>query len=379
MSGSGPRDAGNGSGSIRIKNLRRDYGEHTCLAGVDLDVAPGEFLTLLGPSGSGKSTLLHLIAGLTEPTSGHIYVDDEDVTQVPAQKRNIGLVFQSYALFPHLSARENIEFPLTVNKDRNAAERKARVNEILDLVHLIPQADRRPTQLSGGQQQRVAVGRALSASPRVLLLDEPLGALDRKLRHQLGRDLRRIQQETSVTAVYVTHDQEEAFLMSDRIAIMGEGRLQQIGTPEEIYHHPANPFVASFIGEINFFDVTRSDNGSRQLLPVGVGGYTATGFDITSAVAVAAIAEPIIGVRPESVVVLDTAREVSEKGLVYLGQGHLSDRVFQGNVINLTVDLSDGKPVRALDYSGTHAFTVGDQVHLGVQPERVIILDAAQH
>lgn len=363
----------NSAGSISVSGLRREYAEHTALDSVDLQVTPGEFLTLLGPSGSGKSTLLHLIAGLGEATSGEIFIDGENVTNMPAQKRGIGLVFQSYALFPHLTARGNIEFPLTVKRGGSAKDRHARVEEILDLVHLAPQADRHPSELSGGQQQRVAVGRALSGSPRVLLLDEPLGALDRKLRHQLGRELRRIQQETKVTTIYVTHDQEEAFLMSDRIAVMNNGRIQQIGTPDEVYFAPANAFVASFIGDINYLPIARSSEGelrlvlhkSRGTLGGAVGRAPAQGDGDAS----------VLGVRPEDLRFARTAEELQRDGSLVFGAATLIERVFQGSTTRLAFQLEDGRELRALDVARS-PFNVGTTLFLGAPEERTMVLQA---
>lgn len=361
------------SGSIRVEKLRREYAEHVALDDVSLDVMPGEFLTLLGPSGSGKSTLLHLIAGLGEATSGRILIDDADVTELQAQKRGIGLVFQSYALFPHLTARGNIEFPLTVSKGMSTSEREARVQEILELVHLAPQAGRHPAQLSGGQQQRVAVGRALSGSPRVLLLDEPLGALDRKLRHQLGRDLRRIQQETHVTTIYVTHDQEEAFLMSDRIAVMSEGQIQQIGTPEEIYFNPVNTYVASFIGEINLFGVAAGGASDAFRLQ-----HSSASADLPTEVAgrferLGSTAEAVIGVRPESIKF--AFEEVPRAaGSVYLGHGPVLEQVFQGSARRLTVDVGTDEPVKVLNFDSSTRLEPGQELHLSVPAEKVVVL-----
>jgi spermidine/putrescine ABC transporter ATP-binding subunit len=218
---------------------------------LDLDIEEGEFLTLLGPSGCGKTTTLRLIAGFITPSAGDIYLGDAEITHLPPQKRDVGMVFQDYALFPHMTIFDNIAFGLTergVDKDtiRN------RVSELLDLVRLPEVADRFPAQMSGGQQQRIAVARAVAYTPKVLLMDEPLGALDLKLRESMQHELRRIQQELGITAVYVTHDQSEAMNMSDRIAVMNLGLLEQVGTAEEIYESPATQFVADFVGQINF-------------------------------------------------------------------------------------------------------------------------------
>lgn len=220
----------------------------------NLEVSAGSFCTLLGPSGSGKTTLLRAIAGLTTPSSGRIMIGGKDVTALPVQARNIGFVFQNYALFPHMSVAENIGYPLKLHKWERA-DREARVDEILSLIELPHVADRAVGELSGGQQQRVAIGRALAYKPSLLLLDEPMGALDRRLRQQLGAQLREIQQRTGITAVYVTHDQEEAFILSDRIAIMERGEILQYASPADLYFRPNSRFVAEFLGEANLIAV----------------------------------------------------------------------------------------------------------------------------
>jgi spermidine/putrescine ABC transporter ATP-binding subunit len=240
------------AGRVRLAAVEHEYSGVRVLERTDLDIRPGEFFTLLGASGSGKSTLLHIIAGLLEPTRGKVLLDETDVTRRPPQGRDVGMVFQSYALFPHMTAAKNIAFPLEVRKEAKPSV-SGRVTELLELVELTGLGRRLPSQLSGGQQQRVAIARALAAEPRVLLLDEPLGALDRQLREQLATELRKVQRATGVTAIYVTHDQDEAFALSDRIAVLEKGRLLQVGTPEEIYRHPASLFVAGFVGDMNVF------------------------------------------------------------------------------------------------------------------------------
>lgn len=239
-------------GRVVASGVGLDYDGSVALDDASVEVRAGEFFTLLGPSGSGKTTLLRIIAGLLEPHRGHIAIDDADVTNVPTQKRDIGFVFQNYALFPHLTVAENIEFGLRIRKVK-AEARAARLSEMIELVALGGLADRYPSQLSGGQQQRVALGRALAQRPRVLLLDEPLGALDRALRQDLGGEIRRIQKEANTTAVYVTHDQDEAFILSDRMGVMRNGKVSQIGTPEELYRAPNDLFVARFLGKTNLF------------------------------------------------------------------------------------------------------------------------------
>jgi putative spermidine/putrescine transport system ATP-binding protein len=239
---------------IRLEGVSKRYGAVAAADEVDLSVAQGEFVTILGPSGSGKTTLLSLIAGLNRPTAGRIFIGGRDVTDAPAQQRNIGLVFQSYALFPHMTVLENILFPLGVRKIGGAAARSQAL-DALKLVRLDGLEDRRPSQLSGGQQQRVALARAVVFKPDILLLDEPLGALDRKLREELQVELKQLQRTLGVTTILVTHDQEEALSLSDRIMVLDKGRTQQVAAPAEAYLRPANRFVAEFLGIANFVDL----------------------------------------------------------------------------------------------------------------------------
>jgi spermidine/putrescine ABC transporter ATP-binding subunit len=239
---------------LRLEGVSKQYGKFAALKPTDLDVEAGEFLTLLGPSGSGKTTLLNLVAGYVEPTSGSIRIGPRDVTRLPARQRNIGMVFQSYALFPHMSVGQNIAYGLAV-RGVPGDEMKRRVSEVLSLMQLGDFADRSIQKLSGGQQQRVALARALVIEPDVLLMDEPLSALDKQLRRNVQLELRRLHQKLGRTTIYVTHDQEEALVLSDRIAVMDQGRIQQLGPVDEIYSRPANAFVAGFIGESNLLPV----------------------------------------------------------------------------------------------------------------------------
>ena len=238
------------SSSLRIAKLAKRYGEFVALAPTDLEVPEGEFLTLLGPSGSGKTTLLSLIAGLVHPDEGQVLINDADVTYSAPYERDIGMVFQNYALFPHMTIEENIAFPLRMRKIADAEARR-RVSEVLELVHLPHVAKRTPRELSGGQQQRIALARCLVYRPSIVLMDEPLGALDKKLRDQMQLEIKRIHRELRTTIVYVTHDQEEAMTMSDRICLMNAGRIEQLGTPDDLYFRPASLFVADFLGESN--------------------------------------------------------------------------------------------------------------------------------
>ncbi|MDO8983687.1 ABC transporter ATP-binding protein [Cypionkella sp.] len=239
------------SGSLQLKALTKHYGTFTAVENVDLEIQSGEFLTLLGPSGSGKTTLLMMMAGFQDITSGDILLDGRSIAAMPAEKRNFGMVFQGYALFPHMTVRDNIAYPLSVRK-RPKAEIDARVGEMMELVRLGDFAHRLPKELSGGQQQRVALARALCFAPPVLLLDEPLGALDKNLRTEVQAQLKDIHHRIGTTFVYVTHDQEEALSMSDRIVIMRNGHIEQLGTPTALYQQPTTRFAASFLGKSNF-------------------------------------------------------------------------------------------------------------------------------
>ena len=241
----------NTSGSLHLKSLSKRYGAFTAVDTIDLHIQKGEFLTLLGPSGSGKTTLLMMMAGFQDITSGDILLDGASIAHTPAEKRNFGMVFQGYALFPHMTVQDNIAYPLSV-RHRPKAEIDARVAEMLDLVRLTGFAKRLPKELSGGQQQRVALARALCFAPPVLLLDEPLGALDKKLRIEVQAQLKDIHRTVGTTFIYVTHDQEEALSMSDRIVIMQNGRIEQVGTPSDLYQNPKTTFAASFLGKSNF-------------------------------------------------------------------------------------------------------------------------------
>jgi spermidine/putrescine transport system ATP-binding protein len=256
---------GHGGGTVRLESLEKRFDDVVAVDSIDLEIASGEFFSLLGPSGCGKTTTLRLIAGFERPTSGDVCLDGVSLAAVPPDRRNVNTVFQSYALFPHLNVLDNVAFGMRYQKVKRS-ERERRAKEALELVELGDYAKRRPHQLSGGQQQRVALARALVLRPSVLLLDEPLGALDAKIRRQLRVELKALQEEVGTTFIFVTHDQEEALSMSDRIAVMHEGRVDQVGTPREIYEGPATLFVADFLGVANVMDVevlTREGSGLR--------------------------------------------------------------------------------------------------------------------
>ncbi len=254
------KDAAQAKTLVSLRNLNKHYGDFAAVDNIDLEIQDGEFLTFLGSSGSGKSTTLSMLAGFETPSSGEILVNGQSLVNVPPHKRDIGMVFQRYSLFPHLSVRDNIAFPLAIRK-RSAAERDKQVDAMLKLVQLDKFAHRRPAQLSGGQQQRVAIARALVYEPRILLMDEPLGALDKKLREDLQDELRQLHRRLGITIVYVTHDQEEAMRLSQRIAIFSHGKIVGLGTGYDLYQNPPNAFVASFLGNSNFLRVQAQGNG----------------------------------------------------------------------------------------------------------------------
>jgi len=259
--------------TLNISGLCKNYGDFVALAPTDLDVAQGEFLTLLGPSGSGKTTLLSLIAGLAQPDDGQIRINGADVTYGASYERDIGMVFQNYALFPHMTVAENIAFPLQMRKT-NAKTLRDKVVQALEMVHLPHVAGRYPRELSGGQQQRIALARCMVYRPSIILMDEPLGALDKKLRDQMQLEIKRIHRELGTTIVYVTHDQEEAMTMSDRICLMNAGSIAQLGTPADLYFRPNSVFVADFLGESNLLDAVVTERDGDQVQISMQGGAT---------------------------------------------------------------------------------------------------------
>ncbi len=262
-------EAQNGKPAIQLLEVGKVYGHVTAVDRVSLVIHRSEFVTLLGPSGTGKTTILMMIAGFVTPTSGHVFLAGRDVTPIPPHRRNLGVVFQNYALFPHMTVFENVAYPLWMRRT-NSRETSHRVREALALVQLVDKEDRYPRQLSGGEQQRVALARALVFSPSALLMDEPLGALDRKLREQVQIEIRGLQQRLGITTVHVTHDQGEAFTMSDRVVVLNHGRIEQVGTSREVYDRPATSFVAEFVGESNVWQGTiqREPDGQHTLVTV---------------------------------------------------------------------------------------------------------------
>ncbi|ACZ40033.1 ABC transporter ATP-binding protein [Sphaerobacter thermophilus] len=305
---------------VQLIDLVKIYGDTPAVDHVSIDIAPGEFLTLLGPSGSGKTTTLMMIAGFVTPSGGQILVNGEDIAYLPPHQRNIGVVFQSYALFPHMTVADNIAFPLRMRKYPKADIARA-VAEALELVRLTGFENRKPRQLSGGQQQRVALARAMVFRPPVLLMDEPLGALDKKLREEMQVEIKRIQESTGITTVYVTHDQEEALTLSDRIVVMRNGRIEQVGTPRELYEQPVSTFVADFIGESNFIEGQCERDGSRLLLRTsdGITLSLPDGADVQPGSRVR------MAIRPERIVLVtetltDNVLDGTVEEVIYVGE-----------------------------------------------------------
>ncbi len=348
--------------NVAIHRARKLYGQAAALDGVSIDFADGEFFGLLGPSGSGKTTLLRAIAGFVALDEGEISIAGERVEHVPVHKRAIGMVFQNYALFPHLNVAENVGFGLSV-RGHSGAEIARRVAEMLDLVRLPGFEARKPRQLSGGQQQRVALARALITRPRVLLLDEPLGALDRRLRQEMQVELKQIQREIGITAIFVTHDQEEALTLSDRIAIVNQGRVAQLGLPQQVYEHPADVFAARFLGDANIFTGTASELGVvledgtliRVANPIAPGGAT-------------------IIVRPEKLTIA-SSNETLPEGLVNRLTGTVQQAIYSGNSITYRVTIAGSGAAPILAFAQNRSASLlspGTPVILAWLPEHTI-------
>lgn len=320
--------------ALSIRSVKKTYGSGrksvTALKSIDLDIYENEFFTLLGPSGCGKTTLLRIIAGFESVTEGQLHLFSENVRDTPAHKRRVNTVFQSYALFPHMTIEENIGFGLKM-LGKKLAEVNDVTSRMLALVQLEALALRKPSELSGGQRQRIALARALATSPKVLLLDEPLSALDYKLRKDMQRELKRIQQETGITFVFVTHDQEEAMSMSDRIAVIAEGKIQQLGDPETIYERPKNSFVANFIGEINLFEVNWVKQGSEFVGKISDGLECRRSDDP---------GDQLVGIRPEKI-------DVSKCSEGMLANATVEEASYKGSVVTYRLKLLCGKIAEA--------------------------------
>ncbi|MDA3630945.1 ABC transporter ATP-binding protein [Saccharopolyspora sp. WRP15-2] len=353
--GSSSAEAANGSEpAVRLRELRKSFGQVHAVDGVDLDIAGGEFFSMLGPSGSGKTTVLRMIAGFELPTSGTVELDGHDVSAAAPFQRDVNTVFQDYALFPHMSVLGNVEYGLRVKRVPKA-ERRERALQALRSVRLGEHGDRKPAQLSGGQRQRVALARALVNRPKVLLLDEPLGALDLKLRQEMQLELKQIQREVGITFVFVTHDQDEALTMSDRIAVFNQGRIEQVGTPAEVYERPASPFVAGFVGTSNLL------SGASAEAVIGSRG--------------------IYSIRPEKIRI-DADREIGAAPGETSATGTVTDAVYAGASVRYEVSLHAGarlSVVRPNTGAGALEHPTGSEVRLVWRDEHSFCLTEANH
>jgi iron(III) transport system ATP-binding protein len=352
---------------VEFHDIALAFGKTQVLRGIDLAIEPGEFFALLGPSGSGKSTLLRIIAGFAFPQSGRVLIDGQDVSRVPPWERNIGMVFQNYALWPHMTVAENVAFGLEERRlPRAEIERK--VAAALDLVGLRELAGRRPSQLSGGQQQRIALARTIAIEPKVLLLDEPLSNLDAKLRIHMRSELHALQRQLGVTTLFVTHDQEEALSIADRVAVLEQGVIQQIGTPMELFDTPANRFIAHFVGTINML------RGTVEVAE----GATVFRSDALGAMRLAATARPgaaEIAIRPHAMRLI--ARDAAGDAGHHWVEGSVVEREFLGEFVRYTVRIGTSELIADQPhYTGDPGFLPGAAVRVGINPNQVKLLPA---
>jgi len=348
---------------ISFKEVTKRFAALTVVDHLDLDIARGEFVSLLGPSGSGKTTLLMMLAGFEQPTSGTIHVDARRVDELPPYKRNMGVVFQSYALFPHMSVRDNIAFPLKM-RGTTKGEIAERVARVLDMVKLGAMADRKPAQLSGGQQQRVALARALVFEPQVILMDEPLGALDKKLREQMQLDIRDLHRRLGLTIVFVTHDQDEALTMSDRIAVINHGKIEQIGPPREIYDLPRTAFVAEFIGETNLLPCMIAERSGDTLHLTSESGLTLSAQAGSDGIDSGRVQ---ISIRPEAIRINEPA--TAANGLT----GRIVDAVYFGDHIRLIAAVGAQRLIIKSERA-RHFADIGDEIAISFAPSDVWVV-----
>ena len=347
---------------LELKDIRKSFEKETdVLKGISLAIGKGEFITLLGSSGCGKTTTLRIIAGLETPDGGQVFLDGKDVTSLAPEARDVNTVFQNYALFPHMNVADNIGYGLKLKKTPKEEIRR-KVKEMLELVQLPGYEKRKPSELSGGQKQRVAIARALVNNPKVLLLDEPLGALDLQLRRAMQIELKRLQKKLGITFIYITHDQEEAINMSDRIAVMNEGRFEQIGSPDEIYNHPRTSYVATFVGNANILKgrAAGTENGCVLVeLPGGIMPVDAAGEEIKEG------EEVTLAVRSENI------RLDGGCGL----EAEVAEKSFAGGLLRVVLKLSDGTEVTASRYGIDAAVQPGEKVCLSFEPGDAVLVD----
>ncbi len=365
------------STTITIENLSKHYpplggvkgsGVTKAVDGISLTIKAGDLAFLLGPSGCGKTTLLRMIAGFIEPTGGRIRFDENDVTDLPPNKRNTGMVFQSYALWPHMTVAQNVAFGLSVRKV-SKQETDERVMDALRTCRMDPYADRKPNQLSGGQQQRVALARALVVRPRVLLLDEPLSNLDAKLRLEMRSEIRRICTETGITTVYVTHDQKEALSMADTVAVLDMGTVAQVGPPKGLYDRPASRFVADFLGETNFLQAEVVEAGEDVVtINTTAGELRSTAFDHTGPPPKGAVT---CSLRPEAIRILDDPSEANGSPCV---PGRITETIYLGEMSQHIVEVKGGPVLKVFEIHPAHASGGRDHVHLAIDPRDVVVL-----
>ena len=353
-----------GEYSLELKNIKKSFtGEESVLQGISLSIAGGEFITLLGSSGCGKTTTLRIIAGLESPDEGQVFLDGKDVTDLEPNDRDVNTVFQNYALFPHMNVADNIGYGLKLKKV-SKGEIKKKVSHMLELVQLSGYEKRKPSELSGGQKQRVAIARALVNNPKVLLLDEPLGALDLQLRRAMQHELKRLQKKLGITFVYITHDQEEAINMSDRIAVMNEGRFEQIGTPDEIYNHPKTSYVATFVGNANILKgKVESQTGEQALLSLGGGKVLVN----TEGEKLLEGEEVTLAVRSENIL-LD---EECGCGM----EAEVEEKTFAGGQLRMVLSLPGGEKVVASRYGIDANVKVGQKVCWRFESADAVLVD----
>ncbi|MEU3398486.1 spermidine/putrescine transport system ATP-binding protein [Streptomyces filamentosus] len=362
-------------GDVRLTGISKTYGSFTAVHPLDLTVPQGSFFALLGASGCGKTTTLRMIAGLEDPSTGTIFLGDKDVTDLPPYKRPVNTVFQSYALFPHMDISENIAFGL---RRRGIKSVKKQVDDMLELVQLGDKAKHKPHQLSGGQQQRVAVARALINHPQVLLLDEPLGALDLKLRRQMQLELKRIQTEVGITFVHVTHDQEEAMTMADQVAVMNGGRVEQLGAPADLYENPRTTFVANFLGTSNLIEAEVVETGSDVVVTAGGGKLKVPGDRCTDAVRQGG--KLLVGVRPEKI----SLAHADDAGKIADGRNRVTGRIVDSSFIGVSTQYVVNSPAGAelqvyeQNIERDTRLVPGAEVVLHWNPAHTFGLDAAQ-